>query len=233
MIKNVDKKKVPVLENRYYRCKTNFNLNNFLADLQEALTSLFGNKDDGDHSNLDVLFNQFLRIIKNTINLHAPLRQYSRKPRRLRQKPWITKAILKSLKHKQKLHSSYFINRNDVPKQYYKKYSNLQTRIKDRSKSLHYQDVLNDVKHDSCGTWRVNKKLLAASPKRSSLNHSISLFETNGENLSNAKVIANTLNNCFSTSEEKLAKNNEKQDILSYTHFLKSILQKFTLSYTH
>ena len=39
--------------------------------------------------------------IKNTIDLHAPLRQYSRRQRRLRQKPWVTKAILKSVKHKQ------------------------------------------------------------------------------------------------------------------------------------
>ena len=123
--------------------------------------------------------------------MHALLRQYSHKQRRVRQKPWITKAILKSVKHKQKFYSSHFINGNDVSKQL--KYSNLLTRIKEHSKSLHYKNALNDVKHDSCGTWRVIKELQAASPKRS-LNHSISFFETNGENLSNAEDIANTLN---------------------------------------
>ena len=67
------------------------------------------------------------------------------------------------------------------------------------------------------------KELLAASPKRL-FNHSISFLETDGENLSNAKDIANTLNNYFSTIGEKLAKNIEKHDILSftYTHFLKN-----------
>ena len=108
-----------------------------------------------------------------------------------------------------------------MSKQYYKKYSNLLTRIKEHSKSLHYQDALNDVKHDSCGTWRVIKKLLAASPKRS-LNHSTSFLETDGENLSNAVDIANTLNNYFSAIREKLAKNINKHGILSYTHFLKN-----------
>ena len=152
LIKNVGKKKASASENRYYRCQTNFNLNSFLSDSQKALTSLFGYEDDVDHSNLDVLFDRFLRTIKNMTDLHASLKQYSRKQRRLRQKPWITKAILKSLKHKQKLYSPYFINGNDVSKQYYKKYSNLLTRIKERSKSLHCQDVLNDVKHDSCET---------------------------------------------------------------------------------
>ena len=37
LIKNVEKKKVPTLENRYCRCKTNFNLNNFLSDLRKRL----------------------------------------------------------------------------------------------------------------------------------------------------------------------------------------------------
>ena len=138
--------------------------------------------------------------------MHAPLKQYSRKQRRLRQKPWITKAILKSLKQKQKLYSSHFINGNNVSKQYYKKYSSLLTRIKERrSKSLHYQNVLNDVKFDSCGTWKVIKELLTASPKRS-LNHFIYLLETDGVNLNNAEDNANTLNNYFSTIGEKLAK---------------------------
>ena len=56
-----------------------------------ALTSFFGNEDDVDHSNFEVLFDRFLRKIKNTIDLHVPLKQYSRKQRRLRQKPWIKK----------------------------------------------------------------------------------------------------------------------------------------------
>ena len=95
----------------------------FLPNLQEALASIFGNEDDVDRSNLNVLFDRFLRTIKNTITLHALLRQYSRKQRRLRQKPLMTKAILKSVKNKQKLYSSHFINGNKKSKQYYNKYT--------------------------------------------------------------------------------------------------------------
>ena len=145
--------------------------------------------------------------------MHAPLGKYVRKQRRLRQKPWITKAIPKSVKHKQ---SFYFINGNDVSKQYYKKYSTLLTRIKELLKSLRYQDALNDVKYDSCGTWKVIKELLAASPKRS-LSHSIFPLETDGENLSNVQDIADTLTYYFYTIGEKLSKNLEKHDIFSYT----------------
>ena len=70
------------------------------------------------------------------------------------------------------------------------------------------------------------KELLAASPKRS-LNHSISLLKADGENLSNAKDIANTLNYYFSTIGEKFDKNIEKHNLLSYTHFLNNRLSSF------
>ena len=90
-----------------------------------------------------------------------------------------------------------------------KKYSNLLIRIKERYNFLHYQDALNDVKHDSFGTWRVIKKLLDALSKRS-LNHSISLLEADGENLSNAEDIADTINNYFSTIRKEFAKTIEK-----------------------
>ena len=68
---------------------------------------------------------------------------------------------------------------------------------------------------------KVIEEPLTASLKRS-LNHSISLLEVDGENLSNAEDIGDTLNNYFSTIGEKLAKNIGKNNTLSYTHFLKN-----------
>ena len=66
------RKKSLLSKKRYYRYKTNFNLNKILSDLLEAPTSLFGKEDDVDYSNLDVLFDRFLRTIWNMIDLHAP-----------------------------------------------------------------------------------------------------------------------------------------------------------------
>ena len=97
-----------------------FQFNNSLSGLQETLTSFYGNENHVDHGNLDVLFDGFLRTIKNTvIDLHAPVR-YLRKQRCLRQKSRITKTIFKSVKHKHTLYSSHFINGNDDSKQCYK-----------------------------------------------------------------------------------------------------------------
>ena len=79
--------------------------------------------------NFDATFDQFLHIIKTKIDQHAPLKKYSRKQRRLKEKPWITKAILKSIKNKQKLYISYFMHSDPESKLYFKKYANLLTRI--------------------------------------------------------------------------------------------------------
>ena len=68
-----------------------------------------------------------------------------------------------------------------------------------------YITKMPTIKHNSCGTWKVIKELLAASPKRS-LNHSISLLEADSENITNAEDNANTLTTIFKLSEKKLPK---------------------------
>ena len=85
--------------------------------------------------NFNATFECFLQIFKNVVNLHAPVKKRSRKRRRLHQKPWITKAILISIKHKQKLYVSHFINGNNISKQFYKRYADTLTRIKERAKT--------------------------------------------------------------------------------------------------
>ena len=46
----------------------------------------------------------FLNTFTNTLNLHAPLRKQTHKEKKLKAKPWITKGVLASLKHKNKLY---------------------------------------------------------------------------------------------------------------------------------
>ena len=45
----------------------------------------------------------FINIFETTLQLHAPLRNITRKEKKLNRKPWITKRILTSIKHKNKL----------------------------------------------------------------------------------------------------------------------------------
>ena len=81
-------------------------------------------------NNVDDIFNEFYLCITSTIDTHAPLKKLSRKQKRLRSKPWITKGLLISIKKKQKLFKTHYIFGSINEKLYYKKYSNLLTKVK-------------------------------------------------------------------------------------------------------
>ena len=54
------------------------------------------------------LFVQFLSTFSNIVNKHAPLKLLSRSEQKQKHKPWITKGLLKSIKHKNKLYKIMF-----------------------------------------------------------------------------------------------------------------------------
>ena len=95
-------------------------------------------------NNVDDIFNEFYLLITSTIDTHAPLKKLSRKQKRLRSKPWITKCLLISIKKKQKLHKTHYIFGSINKKLYYKKYSNLPTKVKNLAKKLYYHQKLDD-----------------------------------------------------------------------------------------
>ena len=89
--------------------------------------------------------NEFTAVISGTIDTHAPLKPLSRKQRRLKSKPWLTKAICVSIHKKQSMFKSHFINDDSAEKSFFKKYSNRLTKIKTLSKKLHFKQ----------GRWKV------------------------------------------------------------------------------
>jgi len=55
------------------------------------------------------MFNQFTSIVLATINKHAPLKPLSRKQKRLRNKPWITKEIHSLIRKRRSMFKSHFL----------------------------------------------------------------------------------------------------------------------------
>jgi len=83
---------------------------------------------------LDQNFTKLVECISEVIEKHAPLQRASRKQKRIQQNPWLTKGLLISIKNKQKLHKTLFLNGNDFERSLYKKYANKLTRVKNLSK---------------------------------------------------------------------------------------------------
>ena len=76
---------------------------------------------------------------------------------------------MKSIKTKQKLYLSQFVNGNSEQKQFYKKYANKLTKVKFAAKKLYYQDKLETSKNNTAEVWRIIKSLLSSSRSDASL----------------------------------------------------------------
>ena len=115
-----------------------FNSDKFRSDFYSVLL-LLNDKLIYSYSNITANsfnehFNQMMNAILAVINLHAPLQNATRKQKRLFQKPWITKGLITYIKHKQRLYKTHFLKGNSSERQFYKKYANKLTRLKNLSK---------------------------------------------------------------------------------------------------
>ena len=77
------------------------------------------------------------------------------------QSPWITKAIAKSSKKKQRLYEKFLNNRTPKNEEIYKTYKNIFETIKRRSKKKFYSGKLQEFKGDAKKkAWSVMKEIL-------------------------------------------------------------------------
>ena len=84
-----------------------------------------------------------------TINQHAPLKPLSRKPKRLKSKPWITKGIHMSIRKRHSLFKSHFLNGEDSEKSTNQEYSNKLIKIIAMSKKFYFTNQLDLNKNNS------------------------------------------------------------------------------------
>ena len=170
-------------------------------DLQARLDDLFTANYTTNQINVEDLFNRFHSLIIQTKGTHAPVVKYSRKQKRLHQKPWITKELLVSIKKKQKMHKSHYIKGSSCEKYLYKLYSNLLNRLERLAKRLHYHNQVNACKNNPKKTWDILRSLLP-NKSISSATNSISI---NGEIVSDPAAILEKFNSHFSNIGQSLA----------------------------
>ena len=192
-----------VSHKNFFRDTRNFVTEKFIEDLA---SNLFDINEITPTNRLDVneMSNKFVDIFANTLEKHAPLKKTSRKQKKLQQKPWITKAILISVKKKNKLYEQFLKGDREAEK-LYKVYRNKLTHLKEISKKMYYNDIINKAKHDSSLIWRVINDILKF--KKKSSNCSIEkLVNENGEIIQHPQEVAELFNQHFSGIGSKVAK---------------------------
>ena len=174
------------------RDTTNFTVENFLIDLEDKLSELekyFSLQTAHD------LFQKFLNIIKESLQKHAPFKKASHKQQKLRKKPWITRGILKSINHKNKLRQQSLKGDNHTKKTF-KVYRNKLTHIKELSKNLYYNELISKSKHNFALIWKsINNITQRTKTKKN--NHLVY----------DSKQICETLNDHFSVIGPRMARN--------------------------
>ena len=78
-----------------------FDYENFLLDLSSVFDKYLLNKENFDSH---IGFKHFIDIFQIIFNKHAPLRDLTRREKKLRRKPWITYDVLNIINAKNKLY---------------------------------------------------------------------------------------------------------------------------------
>jgi len=75
--------------------------------MSEAICQFETTLEELNETNFDNSFNAYITLIQKVIEKHTPLKQLSRKQQKLKNKPWISKGIYISIRHKKRMHRSY------------------------------------------------------------------------------------------------------------------------------
>ena len=152
------------LANYQVRDKTQFNLDKFLESLHLRLSPMF----EVNTIPVNELADSFLAKFTEVVDQFAPKRNASRKERKIRSKPWISRGLLKSIQTKNRLFKQLLRNRdNSISSSKYKTYRSTLNRLLRRAKSNYYHAVLNELKENSKKAWETVNELIY-NKKRSS-----------------------------------------------------------------
>ena len=91
----------------------NLKIEDFLCRLDNDMRHFAPFLNDITADNYNFIFSKFLQIVRSAIDFYAPLRQASRRQKRIQSKPWLTKGLLVSIKRKQKLYRSHFMSQRN------------------------------------------------------------------------------------------------------------------------
>ena len=163
---------------------------------------------DWDHvlteSSPQEAYNKFLNTFKNLYDTCFPLRRkriIKSDSNRVPRKPWITNAILKSIRYKDKLYRKFRSSPNVCNKLTLVKYKNTLTTVIRVAKKQYYSNLLEEHKNNLKQTWKVLNDLLGRSRK-----HQLpDSFDINGIPTSDPQQIANGFNSFFTNIGPNLA----------------------------
>ena len=144
LIETKNIKKVKSWKNTQRKNMNSIEMENFLIDLQNSFLNW-----SCINSTVEEDFNRFNSTFELIVDKHAPKTTITRKQKKLRQKPWITKGLLKSIRHKNKLYTIFITNKTESSFLNYKQYRNKLNHLLEIAKIQYYQISVIKNENDS------------------------------------------------------------------------------------
>lgn len=88
--------------------------------------------------NLDEKLREAINTLNKIVDKHAPIKLASQSKQKQLNKSWLTEAILKSIKRKQKMYHTHFLSNDSQKKKEYKCYTAILWHLKSKSKTSYY-----------------------------------------------------------------------------------------------
>ena len=139
------------------------------------------------------------------LNKYAPLRKLTKKENKLKQNPWMTQGILKSISKKRKLFKKFKCSKlrdkdSNATYKNYKSYNDMINKLIKKCKRDYYQQYFQTHMKNSKMVWTGINKLL----KRSKRKQRTIYLEENNALVSNPQKVANRFNAYFLNVAENL-----------------------------
>ena len=187
-----EKEKPSIKFSRNYR---NFDKQKFADELMQTDWSDITLGRLGTDNSYQLFYDKILTLLDNM----APFRKLTKNESRLKQRPWITKGLLVSMRKRDDFLRRMSREKDPIFKHHfdilYKKYRNLITILMKQSKKNHYSAYFLNNYNNTKKTWDGIRQLINVSKKKSNLPSKI-LYKKQEKNTSSD--IANSFNDFFS-----------------------------------
>jgi len=185
------------------------NMNNFKYDLEISDWSSLQSSVD-----INSMYSKFINTVQILYIKSFPVVIKTLKASE-QHRPWITKAIRKSITKKNSLYKKYLKLRTEEAHSAYKCYRNKLTAILRKSEKSYYLTKLDNVKDNLAKTWKILNSITSRTRPKGTIDEII----CNNGIISDKKLIANKFNNFFVNVGPDLAKKIPAASE-SYKHFL-------------
>ena len=164
-----------------------------------------------DSYDVNYAFDKFIDIFNTNFIKYCPILKSNSK---FKKSPWMTSALIKSAKTKNKLYYHYLKTPNDVNKTKYIKYKNYFTRLKREAEKKYITNKLEQNKNNIKKTWNLIKLSINNTNYKKTLPK---IFKSSNNILDNPQDIAESFNSFFISNSNVSYPQNHKPN---YKQFL-------------